>query len=102
MQIATVNERVAVTDAQTRILILHPRALMSVMIQNLGGSIVELGAIGLTYGEGYQLGVSEILGMNWDDFPPEVRATNEYVEVYAICDTGGTASVQVWGFARRP
>jgi hypothetical protein len=100
MQIVTLNERVACTQAQARVATVDPGSLQSVSIQNLGANIVELGAQGVTYGAGYPLGVGEVLILGWEDFSPPVRAIHSSLEIWGICNTGLTASVQVFGWAR--
>jgi hypothetical protein len=101
MQIATLNERVAVTAAATRIALISPSEISSLALQNLGANIVELGAQGITYGAGFQLGVSEVLTLSWEDFPADVRASSDPFEIWGICDAAKTASVQVMGWAKR-
>jgi len=98
MRIITLNERVPVTDAQARLVLFRPKDLQSLMLQNLGASIVEIGGPIVTFGAGYQVGVSEIVNFSWSDFSPKVRESSLNVEIYGICDEDLTASMQVYGF----
>jgi len=98
MRIITLNERVPVTAAQTRLVLFRPKDLQSLMLQNLGISPVEIGGTSLAFGAGYRIGVNEIVAISWEDFSPKVRDSGLYVEIYGICDAALTASVQVFGF----
>lgn len=101
MEIATLNERVACTQVQARLVYFDVSEIQSVQLQNIGANIVEVGAQGITYGAGYRLGVGSTLNISWEDFSEDIRKTHALVYVWGICDTGLTASVQVFGFIRR-
>ena len=98
MRIVTLNERVPVTDARARLVYFRPKDLQTLLLQNLGAAIVEVGGPGLAFGGGYQFGVSEIVNIGWEDFTPKLRDSNLSLEIFGVCDAGLTASVQVYGF----
>ena len=100
-QIATLNERVACTDTQARLISIDVNGLQSVLLQNLGANAVEIGGQGVTYGTGYPIGVGTILAIGWQDFTPLLRGGSTMLEIWGICSAGLTASMQVFGYMRR-
>ena len=84
-----------------RIALVSPSEISSIALQNLGPNIVELGAQGVIYGAGFQLGVSEVLTLSWEDFSADVRASSNPFEIWGICDAAKTTSVQVMGWAKQ-
>jgi hypothetical protein len=102
MQLETIHERVGCTETQIRILIYDPSVIQSILLQNLGANTVEIGPQGVTYGTGYPLEDGSTLSITWQDFAPAVRDRGpSMVEIWGICGAGLTASIQVYGIARR-
>jgi hypothetical protein len=101
MEIATLNERVACTEDQVRLAYFDVSEIQSLLLQNVGANIVEVGAQGITYGVGYRIGIGSTLNLSWEDFSEDIRKTHALVYLWGICDTGLTSSVQVFGFIRR-
>lgn len=98
-----INQRVSITDAAGLLIEFRPADLQSLIIQVItGSSPIAIGDEGhTTYATGYPMVAGDVFSLSWEDFTHEERESLDLVQLWAICNTGLTATVQVYGWLRQ-